>query len=61
MDDRAVTCGHEIHYLAHRGGSLVTGHDQGSGTDLGRVTSLVKEGADEAGLILVIEIGSDIH
>jgi hypothetical protein len=61
MDDRAVACGHEIDHLAHGCGFLVTGHDKDTRGDLARVASLIKEGPDEAGLILIIKIGSDIH
>jgi len=48
-DDRAFCGGHKVHYLAYRGGLPIAGHDEDSGTDLGRITSLVKEGPDVAG------------
>jgi hypothetical protein len=61
MDDRAVACGNEVDHLAHRGGLLVTGDDKDTRGDLARVAGLVEEGPDAAGLVLVVEIGSDIY
>src|SRR6202050_121331 len=61
MDDRAVTCGNETDPLAPCSGFLVPGHHKDTRGDLARVAGLVKEGPDVAGLVLVVEIGSDIY
>jgi hypothetical protein len=61
VDDRAVACGHEVDYLAHGGGFLVPRDDQGPRADLARVACLIEEGPDLAGLVLVVEVGGDIH
>lgn len=40
INDRAITGWHKVDDLAHRGRVVITGHDQGTWHDLGRVTSL---------------------
>ncbi len=53
MNNDAITAGHKIDNLAHRGGVLITGHYQGTRRNLDRVTSLIQERSQITGLILI--------
>jgi hypothetical protein len=59
MHDHAIARGHEVHDLAHRRSFLITSDHQSSRADLARITSLVEEGPDVAGLILVVQVSGD--
>ena len=58
MHDHAIARRHEVHDLAHRRSFLITSDHKSSRADLARITGLIKEGPDVAGLILVVQVSS---
>ncbi len=60
MHDRAIAPGRKVDDLADSGGVLVSGDDEGAWLDLTGVASLVEEGPDVAGLILIVEVSGDV-
>ena len=61
MNDRAIARGNQVDDLAHGCGFLITGHDENSRGDPARVACLIEESPDITGLVLIIEISSNIH
>jgi Phage integrase, N-terminal SAM-like domain len=60
VNDSAVAGRDKVDDLADRRGVLVARHDQGARRDLGRVSGLVQERPQVTGVVLVIEVSSDI-
>ncbi len=61
MDNRAVARRSQIDNLTDSGGILVTSDHESPRPNLTRITCLIEKRPQQAGVILIIQVSTDIH